>query len=102
MSIYKMVETAFLADHLYAIPTLAEWFRAQWPDYYAQRSQIDIEQDFHLEANQDKLPSRLVGFTNGALVGTIVLRELALATLPDFRPGLGGLFVPKTHRAHGV
>jgi len=97
-----MVETAFLADHLDTIPTLAEWFRAQWPGYYAQRSQADLEQDFHSEANRDGLPMRLVGFSNGALVGTIVLRERALATLSDFRPGLGGLFVPEIYRAHGI
>jgi|SRR5262245_21967432 len=97
-----MVKIAFLADHPEVIPTLAQWFRAQWPDYYARRTLADIEQDFHPEANLDRLPLRLVAFESGALVGTIALRERALETQPELRPGLGGLYVVGPHRGCGV
>lgn len=97
-----MVTIANLADHLYTIPTLAMWFRAQWPAYYAQQTQAAVEHRFQSEAARDGLPLRLIAFESGALAGTIVLREQAIDSLPDFRPGLGGLFVVESHRGHGI
>lgn len=97
-----MIEIALLADQPEAVPVLAAWFRAQWPEYYTGRGQVDVEQDLRAEAQRDGLPVRLVALVDGELAGTIVLRERALATLPDSHPGLGGLFVRETHRGHGI
>lgn len=97
-----VIEIAFLADHPAAVPPLAAWFRAQWPDYYARRSQADVEQDMRAEANRDGLPVRLVALVDGELAGTVVLRERALATLPEACPGLGGLFVHEAYRGRGA
>src|SRR4030067_756567 len=98
----KMLQIVYLADHAEVIPTLAEWFRSEWPDYYAERSLVNLGEDFHTELNRDNLPIRLIAFLDGELVGTIVLRELALETQPEYRPGLGGLYVVKTHRKFGI
>ncbi len=97
-----MVEIALLADHAKVIPTLVQWFRAQWPEYHARRSGSGLVRDFQSEANRDGLPLRLVAFAQGELVGTIVLRERPLVTLPECRPGLGGLYVHEPHRGHGL
>ena len=97
-----MVKTAFLADYPEVIPTLAQWFRAQWPDYYAERTPTDIAQDFYSEANCSGLPVRLVAFADGELAGTIILRKQALQTLPEYTPGLGGLFVVELCRNLGI
>jgi len=97
-----MIKVAYLADHSEAAPILAQWFRAQWPDYYADRTLEAVIQDFHAEANRHSLPIRLVAFVDAALAGTVILRERALGTLPEYRPGLGGLFVPESHRRQGV
>jgi GNAT superfamily N-acetyltransferase len=97
-----MIKIAFLADHAETIPTLAQWFRAQWPVYYAGRTPADIVQDFYAEANRSGLPVRLVAFAGDELAGTIILRERAMATLPDYRPGLGGLLVVARHRGRGI
>ena len=70
-----MVTIDFLADHLDTIPTLAKWFRHQWPEYYANWSEAKIEQDFLLDTSRTTLPSRLVAFESNELVGTIILRE---------------------------
>jgi RimJ/RimL family protein N-acetyltransferase len=58
--------------------------------------------DFLSDAARDHLPSRLVAFESGELVGTIVLREQGSASLPEFRPELGGLFVVDSQRGHGI
>jgi GNAT superfamily N-acetyltransferase len=97
-----MIEIAFLADYLETIPTLAQWFRTQWPEYYAARTLRDIAQDLYLEANRTDLPVRLVAFADGELVGTITLRVSALRAFPEYTPGLGGLFVVEQYRGQGL
>lgn len=97
-----MITIGFLADHLDTIPTLAIWFRNQWPDYFADWSQAEMEQDFLEDISREYLPSRLVAFKSNELVGTIILREQGTETLPEFQPELGGLFVIASHRGHGI
>lgn len=97
-----MIEITFLADHPEVIPTLTNWFRAQWPDYYAGRTTQDVAQDFSCEAKRTGLPVRLVAFCDGDLVGTITLREQAIRDLPAYHPGLGGLFVLEQYRGQGI
>ncbi len=97
-----MIQITFLADCPETIPTLSQWFQAQWPDYYAGRTLTDIAQDFAVEANRNRIPIRLVAFADGALAGTITLRDEATQTLPEYKPGLGGLFVPGQYRGQGI
>ena len=96
-----MIQVAYLADHPAVVPLLARWFRTQWPDYFAGRP-ADVEGDFYAEANRRGVPVRLVAFVDEELVGTVVLRERALESLPDASPGLGGLYVAEPHRRRGV
>jgi RimJ/RimL family protein N-acetyltransferase len=97
-----MITIGFLADYPDTIPTLAKWFRDQWPDYYADWSQAELEQDFLEDTSRDRLPSRLVAFESNQLVGTIILREHGTETLPASQPELGGLYVVASHRGQGV
>jgi RimJ/RimL family protein N-acetyltransferase len=96
-----MITIDFLADHLETLPTLAKWFRHQWPEYYANWSEAQIEQDFLLDTSRTSLPSRLVAFESNELVGTIILREQT-ESVPEFHPELGGLYVVESHRGHGI
>ena len=96
------VQIDYLADHTEVITTLAEWFRSEWPEYYATRTLADIVYDFYAEVNRDYIPIRLVAFLGDELVGTIVLRENILETHPEYHPGLGGLLVAKLHRRAGI
>ena len=97
-----MITIGFLADYLDTIPTLANWFREQWTDYYAGMSQEQMEQNFLSDASRDRLPIRLIAFESNELAGTIVLRENGTEMLPEFKPELGGLYVVDSHRGHGV
>jgi predicted N-acetyltransferase YhbS len=97
-----MIKVAFLADYSEVVPILAHWFRAQWPDYYAKRTPATIAQGFQTNANRHALPVRLVAFVDEELAGTIVLRERAIKTLPDYTPALGGLLVAQPYRRRGV
>lgn len=97
-----MITIGFLADYPDTVPTLARWFRNQWPDYYADMSQAEMEQDFLEDASRNHLPCRLVAFESNELAGTIVLREKGSETLPELQPELGGLYVVESHRGHGI
>jgi len=97
-----MITIGFLADNPNTVPTLASWFLAQWPDYYANWSQAEIEQDFLEDASRDRLPIRLIAFESNELAGTIILRENGTEMLPKFQPELGGLYVVASHRGHGI
>jgi GNAT superfamily N-acetyltransferase len=97
-----MITIGFLADYPDTVPTLASWFRGQWPDYYADWSQAELEQDFLSDASRNRLPARLVAFESNELVGTIVLREHGTETLPEFQPELGGLYVIESQRGQGI
>ena len=98
----NMIIITLLADHPETIPTLCQWFRAQWPAYYAERTLTDIAQDFAEEANRTGIDIRLVAFADGELAGTITLREEATWTLPEYGPGLGGLLVTEPYRGRGI
>jgi RimJ/RimL family protein N-acetyltransferase len=97
-----MVTIGFLADHLDTIPMLANWFREQWPEYFADWSQSEMEQDFLSDASYNRLPIRLVAFEADELVGTIVLREQGSESMPEFQPELGGLYVIGSQRGRGI
>src|SRR6185436_1679621 len=88
-----MITIGFLADHPDTIPTLAKWFRNQWPEYHAGMSQAELEQDFLEDASCDRLPIRLVAFETNELAGTIILRKNGSKALPGFQPELGGLYL---------
>ena len=102
MNWQNMITIGFLADYPETVPTLVKWFRAQWPDYYADMSQEEMEQDFLSDASRDRLPVRLIAFESSELAGTIVLRERGSETLPEFEPELGGLYVVESRRGHGI
>lgn len=97
-----MITIGFLADHLDTIPTLAHWFREQWPDYYAGMSQEELERNFLEDASHDRLSIRLLALESDELAGTIVLREQGSETLPGFQPELGGLYVVAPQRGQGI
>ena len=97
-----MARIAYLADHPEHILTLAEWFRAEWQEYYAGRTNEDVAEEFSQDLKRDRLPIRLIAFEQDELAGCIVLREFALSTHPDYKPGLGGLYVAKHLRGRGI
>ena len=98
----EAIRIAFLADHPEAVPVLAAWFRAVWPDYYGPRAEEEVLGELRDGMNRNQLPVRLVAFHSGELAGTVILREHAISTRPDHQPGIGGLCVTPDHRRRGV
>jgi RimJ/RimL family protein N-acetyltransferase len=97
-----MAQIDFLADHPELVHTLAQWFRAEWTDYYAGMTNEDVARELSEDLNRDRIPIRLVAIVNGELAGCIVLREQALSSQPNYSPGLGGLYVHPQYRRRGI
>ena len=96
------MEIVFLAQSPRAIPSLASWFIAEWPEYYGRRTTTDVEQDFRECLNTERLPIGLVAYDGDRPCGVIVLRESAMTDLPQYRPGLGAFYVAASHRNRGI
>jgi N-acetylglutamate synthase-like GNAT family acetyltransferase len=97
-----MITIGFLADYSDTIPTLAKWFREQWPGYFGDWSDEEMAADFLEDCSRERLPIRLVAFVSGELAGTIVLRENGNEALQEYQPELGGLYVAGVQRGLGV
>ena len=96
------MKIAFLAQRPHAIPSLASWFIAEWPQYYGKRSRADVEEDFRECLNTERLPIGLVAYEDDTPCGVIVLRESAMTDLPQYSPGLGAFYVAASHRNRGI
>jgi len=96
------VEIAFLAERPQAIPSLAAWFIAEWPEYYGKRTTADVEEDFRECLNTQRLPIGLIAYDDEGPCGVIVLRESAMTDLPQYSPGLGAFYVAASHRNRGI
>jgi N-acetylglutamate synthase-like GNAT family acetyltransferase len=97
-----MITIGFLADYSDTIPTLAKWFREQWPGYFGDWSQEEMAADFLEDCSRERLPIRLVAFVSGELAGTIVLREDGNEALQEYQPEFGGLYGDGVQRGVGV
>ncbi len=97
-----MTSIELLADHPEAAHTLADWFIAQWPKYYANDTHDSVVQQLSQDINRDRIPIRLVAFEDRQLAGCIVLRQFVVSSDPAYSPGLGGLYVHPPYRQRGI
>lgn len=92
-----------LADAPEIIPTLANWYKNEWPDWFSDTPPEDIEADFRSVANRDRLPFALVAFNNASqLLGACAVRDHPFDAYPHASPWLRGLYVHAPYRGQGV
>ena len=90
-----------LADMPEAIPTLAEWFHAEWHAFDG-RSRGEIEAQLRDNLHRDSLPITFVVAEGTEVIGTV---SLDLADLPPYdhlSPWLASLYVVPPRRRAGV
>jgi hypothetical protein len=73
----------FLADHADWIPTLATWFREEWPDASTQH---DPAAQFARACNRYRIPLALVATETRQVVGTVSLLERSVASHAHLGP----------------
>lgn len=92
----------YLARHPDFIPTLANWFLRESPDYYRDQTWQDVAKTFYERLNDDKIPLALVALEGREVFGTISLLEESISTRPNLTPWLAGLHVCQARRHRGI
>ena len=90
---------ALLADHTDVIPTLADWYRAEWEPYYGVDGPGDAVIDLESRCNRNALPIGLLAMEGDRVQGVAAL-DLDVAT--NLIPSIVGLLVAVEYRGQGV
>lgn len=93
------MEIELLANHAESIPTLAEYYMAEWKPYYGVDGPGDAQADLESRLNRDALPIGLIATDDGKVCGTAAL-DLDVAT--GLTPSIVGLLVLPAQRGRGV
>ena len=96
------MDIVYLADHPRHVATLAGWFAAQWPDYYAGRGPSEVVDQFEARLRRDGIPLALLALDGDEPVGTISLMTTSIPTHAHLAPWVGGLFVRADRRGRGL
>jgi len=94
-------ELAFLADHPELVPTVARWWFDAWPKAGARLD--DLVQRLAANLHKDTIPSQIIAFNAGRVVGSAVLKQHELPELyPHLQHWLGSVFVCEAARGVGI
>lgn len=85
----------------HAIPTLAQWFYAEW-NTFDSRSVAEIEAQLAQYLNLDCIPITFVAHTQGELLGTVSLDIADLPPYDHLSPWLASLYVVREARSAGI
>ncbi len=92
-----------LADRPDLIPTLTDWFAAEWEPYYGAGGPGDAGSDLRGCLNRDTLPVALVALdADDTLLGTAALKEESVGSELGVGPWLAAFLVAPEHRGRGV
>lgn len=94
---------AILADRPVLIPTLSDWFVAEWEPYYGADGPGDAGSDLRGCLNRDTLPIALVALdADETLLGTAALKDESVGSEQGVGPWLAAFLVAPKHRGRGV
>ncbi len=92
----------YLADHEEFIPLLAQWHHREWA-YLRPGDSLEARTERLRECcGHREIPSVVIAFTDGVLIGSAILVEHDMDTRMDLSPWLAGVFVAPDHRRQGV
>lgn len=88
-----------LADHLDALPQLAELFMAEWAPYYGPNGPGNALADLKSRCRRDTIPIGLVAIDAFEILGTVAIDRDPTTQL---EPSIVGLLVLPDRRGEGV
>jgi GNAT superfamily N-acetyltransferase len=93
------MDIALLADHIEALPALAEWYRDAWEPYYGVDGPGDALADLQSRCNKNALPIGFVALEGDQVQG---VAALDLDVVTKLAPSVVGLLVAVEYRDQGV
>src|SRR5947207_13170445 len=95
-------QIGYLADHPEFIPTLAQWHHREWAYLRPGDSLEARTARLRGSCGHRQIPTVIVSFTGGTLLGSAMLGAFDMATRMELSPWLAGVFVAPDHRPHGI
>jgi GNAT superfamily N-acetyltransferase len=92
----------YLADHLEAIPTLADWHHDEWQTRTPWLSLEDRISRLTERAGRRQVPTTLVALLDSVIVGFACLVAHDMDTRLDLSPWLASVLVARAYRRRGV
>ena len=91
-----------LASHPEVLPTLEQWFRMEWPSYYADGRPGDAKKDLLSYCNRGALPIGVLAFENSNVRGIAVLKPDSIASHKHLSPWAAAGLVQPSERGRGI
>lgn len=96
------VQLGYLADHVDAIPVIADWYHTEWGHTAPGRTVENTQARLRGNLNRDKIPFSLVAKLGDEIVGTAELKYTEMKDMfPEKEHWLGGVYTAAEHRGHG-
>lgn len=97
------VQIQHLASRRDLLPQLAQWFCAEWPDWYGAGGPGDIMRDLaQFSASAGRLPVGIVASLRGEPVGAAVLKAESIPTHAHLSPWAAAGYVLPGLRGQGI
>lgn len=84
------------------LPQLAEWYFDEWGALTKAESSQSMEQRLQDYLNTDKIPLVVTASSDGTFLGAVQLKYREMTIYPDKEHWIGGVYVGKPFRGHGV
>jgi GNAT superfamily N-acetyltransferase len=95
------MQLGYLADHQDFIPILAQWHHREWA-YLRPGDSVEARiARLRGYCGHREIPTVVVSFADGALLGSAMLVAHDMDTRMDLSPWLAGVFVASEHRGNG-
>ncbi len=92
-----------LADHVGAIPTVADWLHGEWGHERPASSAPDLAEEIASKLSRDQLPVHVLALLDDVEVGVAVLKAHEMREVfPERTPWLGSLYVRSEYRGRGI
>jgi GNAT superfamily N-acetyltransferase len=92
-----------LARHQELVPLLAQWFIAEWPEWYGDSGRGSAAEDLAaFAASESCLPVGLVAFNENTPIGVAALKPESLPSHRHLKPWAAAGLVLQLHRGKGV
>ncbi|WP_448546442.1 GNAT family N-acetyltransferase [Thalassotalea fusca] len=96
------MDISLLADDPSSVNTVAKWYFDEWCSDSGRFTFNEIVEKVSAAVNRDVAPILITGKIDGNLVGSAQLKIREMDLYPEYEYWLGGVYVTKQARGHGV